>query len=105
MTEEYRVSLDNYSGPMDLLLYLIRREEVDIHDIPLARIIDQYIQYVELLQELDPNAAGEFLVLAATLMEVKTRMLLPTPEAIDGDEEGPGIDPRADLIRQLLEYK
>ena len=105
MTEEYRVSLDNYSGPMDLLLYLIRREEVDIHDIPLARIIDQYVQYVELLQELDPNAAGEFLVLAATLMEVKTRMLLPTPEAIDGDEEGPGIDPRADLIRQLLEYK
>ena len=105
MAEEYRVSLDNYSGPMDLLLYLIRREEVDIHDVPLARIIDQYLQYVELLRELDPNAAGEFLVLAATLMEIKTRMLLPAPEALDGDEEGPGIDPRADLIRQLLEYK
>ena len=105
MAEEYRVSLDNYSGPMDLLLYLIRREEVDIHDVPLARIIDQYLQYVELLRELDPNAAGEFLVLAATLMEIKTRMLLPAPEALDGDEEGSGIDPRADLIRQLLEYK
>jgi segregation and condensation protein A len=105
MTEEYRVSLDNYSGPMDLLLYLIRREEVDIHDIPLAKIIDQYIQYVELLQELDPNTAGDFLVLAATLTELKTRMLLPTPEALEDDEEGAGIDPRADLIRQLLEYK
>jgi len=104
MAEEYRVSLDNYSGPMDLLLYLIRREEVDIHDIPLASIIDQYIQYVDLLQELDPNAAGDFLVLAATLTEIKTRMLLPAPEALD-DEEGPAIDPRADLIRQLLEYK
>ncbi|MDP6545719.1 MAG: segregation/condensation protein A [Phycisphaerae bacterium] len=105
MAKEYRVSLDNYSGPMDLLLYLIRREEVDIHDIPLARIIDQYIQYVEMLQELDPNAAGDFIVLAATLTEIKTRMLLPAPEALDGDEEGAGIDPRADLIRQLLEYK
>lgn len=105
MSKEYRVSLDNYSGPMDLLLYLIRREEVDIHDVPLARIIDQYVQYVELLQELDPNAAGDFLVLAATLMEIKTRMLLPAPEAVDGDEEAVGLDPRADLIRQLLEYK
>ncbi|MCP4379774.1 MAG: segregation/condensation protein A [bacterium] len=105
MSKEYRVSLDNYSGPMDLLLYLIRREEVDIHDIPLAKIIDQYIQYVELLQDLDPNAAGDFLVLAATLMEVKTRMLLPAPEALDADDDGTGIDPRADLIRQLLEYK
>jgi segregation and condensation protein A len=105
MAKDYRVSLENYSGPMDLLLYLIRREEVDIHDIPLAKIIDQYLQYVEMLQEVDPNAAGEFLVLAATLMEIKTRMLLPAPEAIDGDEDGAGIDPRADLIRQLLEYK
>ena len=105
MGKEYRVNLDNYSGPMDLLLYLIRREEVDIHDIPLAKIIDQYIKYVELLHEVDPNAAGDFLVLAATLTEIKTRMLLPAPEALDGDDEGPGIDPRADLIRQLLEYK
>jgi len=105
MAEEYRVNLDNYSGPMDLLLYLIRREEVDIHDVPLAKIIDQYVQYVEMLQELDPNTAGDFLVLAATLVEIKTRMLLPTPEAIEGDDEGFGIDPRAELIRQLLEYK
>ncbi|MBT3202137.1 MAG: segregation/condensation protein A, partial [Phycisphaerales bacterium] len=105
MAKEYRVNLDNYSGPMDLLLYLIRREEVDIHDIPLARIIDQYIQYVELMHEVDPNAAGDFLVLAATLTEIKTRMLLPAPEALGGDEDGAEIDPRADLIRQLLEYK
>jgi len=105
MAKDYRVSLENYSGPMDLLLYLIRREEVDVHDIPLAKVIDQYLQYVELLQEVDPNAAGEFLVLAATLMEIKTRMLLPAPEALDGDDDGAGIDPRADLIRQLLEYK
>jgi len=105
MAEEYRVNLDNYSGPMDLLLYLIRREEVDIHDVPLAKIIDQYLQYVEMLQELDPNAAGEFLVLAATLMEIKTRMLLPTPEAVEGGDGEIGIDPRAELIRQLLEYK
>lgn len=106
MTEtEYRVSLDIYNGPMDLLLYLIRREEVDIHDIPIARITGQYCSYVEMLQQLDPNLAGEFLVLAATLMEIKTRMLLPSPELLEGDEEGAVIDPRADLVRQLLQYK
>ena len=103
--DEYRVNLDIYNGPLDLLLYLIRREEVDIHDIPIARITEQYVSYVEMLSKLDPNISGEFLVLAATLMEIKTRILLPAPEAIEGEEEGLEIDPRADLIRQLLQYK
>ena len=88
MELEYRVNLDIYNGPLDLLLYLIRRDEVDIHDIPIARVAKQYIQYVELLQKLDPNLSGEFLVMAATLMEIKSRMLLPGPEIDgEGDEE------------------
>ncbi len=101
---EYRVNLDVYNGPLDLLLYLIRREEVDIYDIPIARIADQYVRYVDMLKHLDPNLAGEFLVLAATLMEIKTRMLLPSPPPEEG-AEGVAIDPRAELVRQLLEYK
>src|SRR5512143_3454754 len=85
--QNYRVQLDSYSGPMDLLLYLIRREEVDIYDIPISRILDQYIQYVRLLEVMDPDGVGEFLVLAATLMEVKSRLLLPKPppEEAEGD--------------------
>lgn len=102
---EYRVNLDIYNGPLDLLLYLIRREEVDIHDISIARITEQYVKYVEMLQKLDPNLAGEFLVLASTLMEIKTQILLPTAESEDGENEGLEIDPRTDLIRQLLQYK
>ena len=102
---EYRVHLDIYNGPLDLLLYLIRRDEVDIHDIPIARITEQYVAYVEMLQELDPNLAGEFLVMAATLMEIKTRMLLPAAPIEEGEGEEFGIDPRADLVRQLLQYK
>ena len=102
---DYRVDLDIYNGPLDLLLYLIRREEVDIYDIPIARITEQYVQYVEMLQKLDPNLAGDFLVVAATLMEIKTRMLLPAAPEAEGGEEGLEIDPRAELVRQLLEYK
>jgi segregation and condensation protein A len=101
---EYRVNLDVYNGPMDLLLYLIRREEVDIHDIPVARITEQYLAHVERLQQIEPDMAGEFLVLAATLLEIKTRMLLPAPAAQDG-ADGLAIDPRAELVRQLLQYK
>ena len=85
--QDYKVQLDTYSGPMDLLLYLIRREEVDIYDIPIAHILEQYLEYVRLLEMLDPDMVGDFLVLAATLMEIKSRMLLPKPPPEEGDEE------------------
>ncbi len=97
----YRVELEAFSGPLDLLLYLVRQNEVEITDIPIAEITDQYLRYLDLLKELNVNLAGEFLVMAATLMEIKSRMLLPRPEGEEEEEE----DPRADLIRQLLEYK
>ncbi|MCD6365600.1 MAG: segregation/condensation protein A, partial [Planctomycetes bacterium] len=102
---DYRVNLDVYNGPLDLLLYLIRREEVDIYDIPLTLITEQYIRYVEMLKDLDPNLAGDFMVMAATLMEIKTRMLLPSPSSQEAGEEDVTIDPREELVRQLLEYK
>jgi len=105
--QEYRVSLDTYNGPLDLLLYLIRRDEIDIYDIPIASITRQYVQYMEMIQQLDPNLAGEFLVLAATLMEIKTRLLLPPVTSEEGGETTAAgdFDPRAELVRQLLEYK
>lgn len=99
---DYKVQLDAYTGPMDLLLYLIRRDEVDIQDIPIARITEQYLQYVAMLQQIDPDSVGEFLVMAATLMEIKSRWLLPKPEETQEEEL---IDPRSELVRQLLEYK
>lgn len=100
---EYRVALAAYSGPLDLLLFLIKRDEIDIYDIPIAEVTRQYIEYVEVLQQLDPESAGEFLVLAATLMEIKSRVLLPRPPEAVSDE--PLEDPRSELVRQLLEYK
>jgi segregation and condensation protein A len=102
--KDYRVELDVYNGPLDLLLFLIRRDEVEIHDIPIARITEQYVAYVQMIEQFDPNAAGDFLVMAATLMEIKSRMLLPRPPAIEEEEEDFG-DPRLELVRQLLEYK
>ena len=102
MADEYRVQLDVFSGPLDLLMYLIQRDELDIFDIPIARIAEQYLEYLHLLEHLDPNAAGEFLVLASTLVELKSRALLPTPPLDAPDEIE---DPRASLVRQLLEYK
>jgi segregation and condensation protein A len=87
---------------MDLLLYLVRRDELDIQDIPIARVTEQYLDYVRLLEQLDPNAAGDFLVMASTLIELKSRALLPTPPLEAEDDEA---DPRAVLVRQLLEYK
>ena len=101
---EYKVQLDSFAGPLDLLLYLVRKEEVDIYDIPVARITEQYIQYIEMLKMLDIDLAGEFLVMAATLMEIKSMMLLPKPE-LDEEGDGESQDPRAELVRQLLEYK
>ncbi len=100
--DDYRVQLDVFTGPLDLLLYLIRRDEIDIHDIPIAHITEQYIAQVRLLEHLDPDAASDFLVLAATLIELKSRALLPAPPVTLGDEPE---DPRAPLVRQLLEYK
>ncbi len=102
---DYRVQTDVYNGPMDLLLYLIKRDEVDLHDIPVARITQQYCEYVELLKVIDPNVAGDFLVMATVLMEIKSRMLLPRPVVEAGEEEDDLSDPRLELVRQLLEYK
>jgi segregation and condensation protein A len=101
---DYRVNLEIFAGPMDLLLYLVRKDEVDIYDIPIARITEQYIAYIDILKSMDIDIAGDFLVMAATLMEIKSAMLLPreNPEAADSEEAG---DPRRELIRQLLEYK
>ncbi len=101
---EYRVNLDVFAGPLDLLLYLVRKEEVDIYDIPIARITEQYVKYIEILSRLDIELAGDFLVMAATLMEIKSAMLLPScQEEEQGLDEM--IDPRSELVRQLLEYK
>ncbi len=103
MQNDYKVALDIYNGPVDLLLYLIKKEEVNIYDIPIARITDQYLHYVEALQILDMNVVGDFLVMAATLMYIKSYMLLPRTE-LKGDEEEVD-DPRLSLVKQLLEYK
>ena len=100
----YRVKIDIYDGPLDLLLYLIRRDELDIHDIPIARITEQYLEYVELIHTIDIDLAGEFLVMAATLMEIKSAMLLPRTAAEDDDADALD-DPRLELVRQLLAYK
>lgn len=98
---EYRVRLENFAGPLDLLLHLIRKEELDIHDIPISKVLEQYLEHLKVIQELDLDDAGEFLVMAATLMVVKSRMLLPQ-ESVDLEQE---IDPRFELVQQLLEYK
>lgn len=98
----YKVKLDVFEGPLDLLLYLIQKEEVDIYDIPIAKITDQYLEYLELMQLMDLNIAGEFLVMAATLMHIKSKMLLPPDETAEVEAEA---DPRAELVRRLLEYK
>ncbi len=101
---EYRVNLDIFAGPLDLLLYLVRTEEVDIYDIPIAHITDQYVKYIDFLKRLDIDLAGDFLVMAATLMEIKSAMLLPRPEPGQAGYEDI-TDPREQLVRQLLEYK
>ena len=111
---EYRVELDVYNGPLDLLLYLIKRDELDIYDIPIARITNSYMSYVSMLKELskdqglDINVAGDFLVMAATLMEIKSAMLLPKAPPTAGGENSAAAelsDPRFELVQKLLEYK
>ncbi len=98
----YRIKLDIFEGPLDLLLYLIRKNEVDIYDIPIALITRQYMEYIDVMKSLNLDLAGEYLLLAATLTHIKSRMLLP-PSA--EEEEGEEEDPREELVRQLLEYK
>lgn len=111
-SEDAIVHLDAFDGPLDLLLHLIRRAEVDIADIPIAQITEQYLRRLEGIERIDIELAGEFLVMAATLMEIKSRMISPAPERADGGGGeadaaalGPGVDPRAELVRQLLAYK
>lgn len=102
---DYKVALDIFEGPLDLLLYLIRREEVDICDIPIVKITDQYLQYLDLMRMLDLDIASEFLVMAATLLHIKSRMLLPPEERPVEEQVVEEEDPRMALVKQLLEYK
>jgi segregation and condensation protein A len=98
----YTVALDAFHGPLDLLLYLVKKHEVDIFDIPIARIADQFRDYLQSLRELDVELAGDFLVMAATLMEIKSRMMLPADAQASDEEQS---DPRRELVKQLLEYR
>lgn len=100
----YRVHLDEFEGPLDLLLHLIKKNEINIYDIPIAVITKQYLDYISLMKYLNLEVAGEFLVMAATLIHIKSRMLLPVETEGDEEEDG-GEDPRAELVRRLLEYK
>ncbi|PIS33728.1 MAG: hypothetical protein COT38_03805 [Candidatus Omnitrophica bacterium CG08_land_8_20_14_0_20_41_16] len=99
----YKVKLEIFEGPLDLLLYLVKKDHLNIYDIPISKVTEQYLQYINLMQLLDLNIAGEFLVMAATLMEIKSRMLLPAEEEIGQEEEQ--SDPREELTRRLLEYE
>jgi segregation and condensation protein A len=99
---DFRVELDVFHGPFDLLLYLVQREELDVFDIPISRITQHYLECMQQMQLINVELAGEFLVMASTLMEIKSRMLLPRTNAADEAEEA---DPRLELVRQLLEYK
>lgn len=98
----YEIKLDIFEGPLDLLLYLIKKNEIDIYDIPVALITKQYLEYIEMLRSFNLDLAGEFLVLAATLIHIKSQLLLPEDEDSAEQEED---DPRAELVRQLLEYQ
>jgi segregation and condensation protein A len=99
---DYTVKLDNFSGPLDLLLYLIKQDELEIHEISLSHVCDKYLEHIRSMKDLDVNVSAEFLVVAATLMVIKSRSLLPQEQEIDIDEE---LDPEDELIQQLLEYK
>lgn len=102
MTGDLKISLPLYEGPLDLLLDMIRTQKIDVYDIPIARITEQYLQYLHLIQELNIDGAGEFVFMAAQLIYIKSRMLLPPdPDALEGEVE----DPRAELVRRLLEYE
>src|SRR5687767_14606562 len=102
VTDDLKILLGEFEGPLDLLLHLIRQEQVSIYDIPVARITDEYLRYLNLMQDLDMAVAGDFLVMAATLIELKTKMLLPRDPFATAEEEE---DPRKELVDQLLEYQ
>ena len=97
----YKVQLDQFEGPLDLLLYFIRRDEINIYDIPIAKITSEYLQIIEGMKSMNLSVAGEFILMAATLMRIKSKMLLPRP---DLDDKGEPIDPRTELVQQLVEY-
>ncbi len=97
----YKIRLDMFEGPLDLLLYLVKKDHLNIYDIPIAKVTQQYLEYINFMQLLDLNIVGEFLVMAATLMQIKSKMLLPAEELAAQEEE----DPRAELVKKLLEYE
>ena len=98
----YKIRLEMFEGPLDLLLYLVKKDHLNIYDIPIAKVTGQYLEYINLMQLLDLNIVGEFLVMAATLMQIKSKMLLPAEElAVEEEQE----DPRAELVKRLLEYE
>jgi len=99
---DYKIKLEMFEGPLDLLLYLVKKDHLNIYDIPIAKVTSQYLDYINLMQLLDLNIAGEFLVMAATLMQIKSKMLLPASELTLEEEE---TDPRAELVKRLLEYE
>src|SRR5438445_7084859 len=97
---EYQVELDTFRGPMDLLLYLVKHNEVDVCDIPIARILEQFQHYLDIMAVIDVERVGDFIVMAGTLMEIKSKMVLPRSAEETAEEEG---DPRLELVRQLIE--
>ncbi len=99
----YQVAIDTFHGPLDLLLYLVKRDEVDVLDIPIAKLTEQFLDYLRVVKELDVEAAGDFLVMAATLMVIKSRLLVPV--SAKGEEADDEPDPRRELVKQLLEYR
>ena len=98
----YQIQLDNFEGPIDLLLYFIRRDELDIYDIPISKITKEFVETVEVWEKMHLHVAGDFIVMASTLMRIKAKLLLPRPEL---DDNGEIIDPRTELVQQLVEYK
>ena len=101
-TDDYTIQLEIFEGPLDLLLHLIRKQEVDIYDIPIAKITDQYLRYVQVMKDLNITVAGEFVAMAATLIHIKSQLLLPSdPNMVEEEED----DPRQQLVQQLLEYE
>src|SRR5881227_2397890 len=102
---EYKVKFEVFEGPLDLLLYLIKKQEVDIYEVNLTALATQFIEYIDVMRMLDLEIAGEFLVMASTLMYIKSRELLPVDQQVEVEDEDEGEDPRWELIRQLVEYK